>query len=524
MGLIFTDEQMAIRQTVMTTDRNLIVDAKSGTGKTTVLTKVIAPVIHRQGDVLMLAFNVGIAASLGIEMSGTGVVVRTSNAFGNEALRRAFPGAEFDKDKYRKLYRDTIRIARREERIGTLRVQGLHEVLREDSRVDKRVSAYSAMRSLVELCMTTLTDPNDTEGLRVLNDVYTLEIQEHHWSYLRLAVPHIIETGLGMLSESRHYLDQVFAPVWLDLPMSKFDVVMVDECQDLSRAQIEMVFKALQPGGRVIAVGDKRQAIFAFAGADSRSYEHLIERTNALVLPLNTCFRCSKRVIREAQKIVPEIQARPGAPEGSIQSVTKARFLAGVKNGDMVLCRVNRDLIETCFELIKQGRPAYVMGRDLDEKVLRTLYEVSKQHGFRWSKMDEFITQWSNYRVAAIREKNPEDPDELAMEMIRDRAEVLRIFYKQGARSEAELEDIIREFFSRTDQPIQMATIHKIKGLEATRVWILRPDLLPFPGAKGVQKIQEMNLKYVAITRAKEDLFFVERSPQEGPPPRNWRT
>jgi superfamily I DNA/RNA helicase len=49
-------------------------------------------------------------------------------------------------------------------------------------------------------------------------------------------------------------------------------------------------------------------------------------------------------------------------------------------------------------------------------------------------------------------------------------------------------------------------TVHRSKGLEAKVVYILRPDLMPHP--KGNAQ-EERNLKYVAITRAKERLIWV---------------
>jgi superfamily I DNA/RNA helicase len=56
--------------------------------------------------------------------------------------------------------------------------------------------------------------------------------------------------------------------------------------------------------------------------------------------------------------------------------------------------------------------------------------------------------------------------------------------------------------------------VHKAKGLEADRVIILLPDKLPlkFPRQKEWELKQEMNLKYVALTRAKKELIFVNLS------------
>jgi superfamily I DNA/RNA helicase len=64
-------------------------------------------------------------------------------------------------------------------------------------------------------------------------------------------------------------------------------------------------------------------------------------------------------------------------------------------------------------------------------------------------------------------------------------------------------EDLERQF-------VTLSTIHKVKGLERKRVFILRPDLVPHPLAETPPALeQEFNLRYVAITRSQSELYFV---------------
>jgi superfamily I DNA/RNA helicase len=79
------------------------------------------------------------------------------------------------------------------------------------------------------------------------------------------------------------------------------------------------------------------------------------------------------------------------------------------------------------------------------------------------------------------------------------------------AKLSTNIEDLkvkIRTIFTDEIKGIVLSTIHKIKGLEASRVFIIRPDLLPMKTIKGWQQIQEKNLEYVAITRAKTELIY----------------
>jgi superfamily I DNA/RNA helicase len=61
---------------------------------------------------------------------------------------------------------------------------------------------------------------------------------------------------------------------------------------------------------------------------------------------------------------------------------------------------------------------------------------------------------------------------------------------------------------------VRLSTIHRAKGLEAESVWILRGDLMPHPMAKVAwEKEQEDNLIYVAVTRTKDRLLFIDGMP-----------
>jgi superfamily I DNA/RNA helicase len=70
----------------------------------------------------------------------------------------------------------------------------------------------------------------------------------------------------------------------------------------------------------------------------------------------------------------------------------------------------------------------------------------------------------------------------------------------------------IKEHISSTDNSIKLSTIHRAKGIESYRVFILNYDELPYirTDFKEWQCKQEINLKYVAITRAINELYLVE--------------
>jgi superfamily I DNA/RNA helicase len=74
----------------------------------------------------------------------------------------------------------------------------------------------------------------------------------------------------------------------------------------------------------------------------------------------------------------------------------------------------------------------------------------------------------------------------------------------------------INKFFDEdVNGCVTLSTVHKAKGLEAENVFILDVSKMPHPMAKTEsQKIQELNLKYVALTRSKSYLGFVAAKPR----------
>jgi superfamily I DNA/RNA helicase len=55
---------------------------------------------------------------------------------------------------------------------------------------------------------------------------------------------------------------------------------------------------------------------------------------------------------------------------------------------------------------------------------------------------------------------------------------------------------------------ITLSTIHKSKGLERHRVWILESSFV-VKAKSELDQEQERNIRYVALTRAKDSLFLV---------------
>jgi len=76
-----------------------------------------------------------------------------------------------------------------------------------------------------------------------------------------------------------------------------------------------------------------------------------------------------------------------------------------------------------------------------------------------------------------------------------------------------QLTEYINRLFSDDNAPVTLCTVHRAKGLEADRVWIIEPDIMPalWKNQQDWQREQEHNLLYVALTRIGQPHTFLNK-------------
>jgi superfamily I DNA/RNA helicase len=239
-------------------------------------------------------------------------------------------------------------------------------------------------------------------------------------------------------------------------------LVFVDEYQDTNQPQAEMVRKLIDAGSRVVVVGDERQAIFGFRGADTRAMDNgevLLRGTDdrgLTVLPLTQTRRCSEMVVRLTQAIVPDFECLPGT--ASNYGDEAAQFGTALRDWYMA-----------------KRKPLLMEGDDAERR-LATLQD--------------------QYDCLNI----------LAMEGM-DAGKIkntIRFVFGDGARN----------------GKVTLSTGHKFKGLEVetvdNRLVLLRPDRLGMAGRNDEDTMQESNVLNVMLTRAKGGLYFVPYITKKG--------
>lgn len=302
------------------------------------------------------------------------------------------------------------------------------------------------------------------------------------------------------------------------LPCFKYDAIIIDEVQDVSPVDLALVQMVAKKGAIFLGVGDSRQAIYGFRGADTQSIEKFKTATNGIELPLSISYRCAKSIVTHAREIFPVIEAADGAPEGEVTELgnyTHEEFSA--RNGDMVVCRNNAPLVSFAFKLIRRRVPTFVKGRDIGKGII-TLVESLKADSVR--ELNQQAKVWYAQQSEILHNNDPDDAD--GPQRLADRYETLMVFI--GENSDDRIDSLISDIEivcsikgnDKSDKAamrgkVVLSTIHKAKGLESSTVFLLDYDLMyKMSGNEGSWSHgQEQNLDYVARTRAKDRLVYI---------------
>jgi DNA helicase II / ATP-dependent DNA helicase PcrA len=334
----------------------------------------------------------------------------------------------------------------------------------------------------------------------------------------------VLRLSIQRAHELMDFDDMLYMPIVMQMRFPKFKWIFVDEAQDINNVQREIVKRILRPDGHIIAVGDPHQAIYGFRGADSESMENIKRAFNADTLPLSVCYRCSKAVVREAQKLVPEIMYTENAPEGSVTyGLPKGTKLSEFFTPEVsVLSPFNAPLVKLAFRLIREKVAVRVLGKDIGKSVVKMLTNLNAENVR--GAIDALTAH-----VEEQREKiHPDDEDKL--QALQDRFETLMVFLDEAPANET-IDSVVARintlFEIRGDDDdyeddddlenaniLTLSTIHKAKGLEWKRVVLLDTDRLhgTTRGNKPIPEWeieQRMNLLYVGQTRAQVDLVYL---------------
>jgi DNA helicase-2/ATP-dependent DNA helicase PcrA len=497
----FSEYQEAVFDWVVNGRGSCVVEAVAGSGKTTTIVHA-AGLIPQSKRAVFLAFNKRVAEELKSRLPAH-VEARTLNSLGNGIVFRHAGRLALDPDKLDRVVKETITTV-----VGANNVQTMKYPL------------TIAMRRVRNLGL--LPKEIDAEVWDQVKAEIVYECDELDKEFLvswNLDGRTFFDVLLDLVGATIHAMvaapdidfdDQIYLPIYHQWRVKPFDFVFVDECQDLSPANRKLLHLISDERTRFCFVGDRRQAIYGFRGADNRSIQRIQEEFGTSTLPLSICYRCPKDVVRMAQGLSPEIEWHDENDDGKV-SVEAERFHPNLfEANDLIVCRLNAPIIKAALQLARARKRCVVLGRDFG----RSLANLVKS--FKCGDISEVpgaAGRWKTKKVKTLLDMG-RDMDSTSVVSIVDKHEALMHFLTEmNPISIAEYLGMIETLFSDDEdgRSIVLSTVHKAKGKEFDRVFVLDAGYIGrFKKSRGDD--QESNIMYVAVTRAKRELGFVDLS------------
>lgn len=477
---VWSAQQQAIFGWFATGLGNLIVMARAGTGKTTTIKHAFefAP----ENRMLYCVFNKKNQIEAQEKIKDPRVEVKTLHAVGFAFIKKVWSKARPDYQ------------------VETDRVDIIAS--REQSTVK------TAIRRLVGFAKNTLINAtvSDLEDICSERDI---DCDDQNVSQEKLAnyALQVLELSKQPDPQNRiSFDDMVWLPVAMGWAKATYDLVVVDESQDMNLPQLFMARQACKPGGRVCVVGDDRQAIYNFRGAATDGMGLMKQELSAQELGLTITYRCPKSVVNIASQLVPDYVAADSAPEGTVDEMKPDALVTNAKPGDAILSRLNAPLMPLCLSFIRAGMPAKIEGRDIGKALLAIVWKLKAK------SVPHFLERVESWRTTQVnRALKTRNGDKKASD-INDQAETL-IAVAEGATSVNDIQNKLESIFAdvgNSSNVILLSSTHKAKGLEWNRVFLLADTYNRRSTNASAQALrEEQNIYYVAVTRSKNHLTFV---------------
>lgn len=550
---MYTSEQSAILSSAISGE-SFFISAVPGGGKTFIVKEIAKSLMQNNKDVLMLGFT---NAAVN-EMNVPGTFCTTTTKLTKMLLDQWYwspnnrrRGKSFrsnnDFDKYSYLLRKVLK-----ERIGT----------DDESRKEIAKLMKSGLRTLVDFARVHLAEtvedyefiwgiiskdtfPNEFMSIvaEVLEEGYNRYVWNNNCDYQDLLwIPNheLIKGSIELdgvrwsdISTELRLRYKVkkqkikSGKVWEYIEMPFPDVVIVDEFQDCTMAELKLVQQYYENGAQVILVGDQKQAIYGFRCALTNAVE-VVQNLfpNIRELPITTTFRCPtshSEYLNNWSVEVPNV--------GTIVVNDRIRSFHEDRIGTIEV-----GSLEQSFAHIVPKQTTFI-GRNFagkDSDIVPAISWIVKNTEFNirlegfdlWSNIEFVVNkmrEFNDLSVASVRQKivaevenRIEEEENYFCDLndLNDRLDFAELIINM---CDYEIIDDIEKFVkfrmnaSKADADIVFSTIHRIKGQTYSSVVILNYNKFPYISEKNTteQNLQEVNIANVAFSRATETMFLV---------------
>jgi DNA helicase-2/ATP-dependent DNA helicase PcrA len=485
-----TDEQQAIYDWTtakfLGNSRSLIVEACAGSGKTFTIEQAIKLLkAQNERDIIYLVFN----AKNREEAQGKGLPAKTTHQHGYAALRKyckanKLGNPQLVDSKTSDICRDLLNGYKKEDRLKV-----------------------GATCQIISMCKNSLVEPSP-DVIDTCLEVKSILLPP---KFNKIAFYKFVQQVWDKVINDFSIIDfddMLFLPVYHKMPVEKYLWTFADEVQDFNKCQIELLKRTVTKN--LVAVGDRNQSCYAFRGAEAEAMDDIKLAFGADELTLSVTFRVPKAGVQHVNQEYPHIKFNclDTAKEGSIETMPEEKLLSVVKDNDLVLCRMNAPLVIHVFALLREGRKATIIGRDLSNQLTSMVNRFSGDNEYcDVVTLLDRLNQYGMLEVGKLMNRGKE----MQAEILRDKIQTIEAL-ADGCQNAKCVHQRIKQIFTQTKGGgVSFSTVHRAKGLEANRVFVLKPELMPHPAAKKpVEKVQEINLQYIRDSRFIEELYFVK--------------
>ena len=298
----------------------------------------------------------------------------------------------------------------------------------------------------------------------------------------------------------------------------KYDLVFIDEAQDLSPIQWKMVDILRKNSKYVILAGDDDQAIYGWAGADVKQFQDIKSKKD-IILPQS--HRVPKQVQSIANKILERIPPerrviknwKPKNKKGHIHYITAIEDAPLHKGDWLILARTNDRLSKLKPILKDMGIYFQLKGR---KSFKATLFRSILNY-IRWQKGEllslsevKDILEYSPLLMGETKlEERLYDLKEFGFDLLAPWYDVFTVDPEECLY----VREMLRngEKLSK-DARVKLSTIHSAKGGEATNILLILDTTQTITEATDrsvVKEDEEHRVWYVGVTRTKQNLYIM---------------
>lgn len=301
----------------------------------------------------------------------------------------------------------------------------------------------------------------------------------------------------GYVSHDMYFKEATLTPTILP-----YDILIVDECQDLNDAMYQWIdnMRAANYGLKILKMGDPAQQIFSFMGASER---FLFEKPDVV---LGKTYRFGSKIAGFVNDFM-ENHPLPYYSGIMSDSALNGKLISYHNDGDAVqmipelpgkvavVSQYNLTLLQWMIRLTKSGYKYHVLGNihAKEKSQIQALFQLYHTGRCNYSP-------WKNKDYAWIKEEAKHSGDKAMLVACR--------FIETLKRDDnIILEQVLRGRLSSADQAdVILTTIHQAKGLEFDAV-IVANDL---PGESSISNISrpQTHCVYTTLTRAKTHLVY----------------